>query len=233
MCYQCNAFIFDLDGTLVDSAAIVERVMRHWCRENEIDYALVKDSSRSSRTEDTVRCVAPHLSCTLEAEKIEAIERDELASIGEIAGASDFLDLVPSHLWGLATSSDSATAKAKLVAAGLPVPSTLIGGDQVENGKPHPEAYTRAAASLGFSPRDCLAFEDSDTGIGSALAAGCSVFVIGADLPQAEPRIIGAARDFRHLKLHVEAQSSLKLEYPDNAEQVVDDQSPTHRGIDA
>jgi HAD superfamily hydrolase (TIGR01509 family) len=49
----------------------------------------------------------------------------------------------------------------------------VVAGDDVTNGKPHPEPYLRAAELLGVAPEDCLAFEDSPTGLASAEAAGC------------------------------------------------------------
>ena len=49
-----------------------------------------------------------------------------------------------------------------------------ITGDEVSRGKPHPEPYAAAARSLGVDPADCVAIEDSRTGVASALAAGCA-----------------------------------------------------------
>jgi beta-phosphoglucomutase-like phosphatase (HAD superfamily) len=48
----------------------------------------------------------------------------------------------------------------------------VIAGDDVVHGKPHAEPYLKAAAALGFAPSECIAFEDSITGILSAEAAG-------------------------------------------------------------
>ena len=50
-----------------------------------------------------------------------------------------------------------------------------VTGDEVTRGKPHPEPYLLAAERLGVDPRDCVAIEDSPTGVRSALAAGCRV----------------------------------------------------------
>lgn len=47
-------------------------------------------------------------------------------------------------------------------------------GDEVDNGKPHPEPYVQASAALGVDPTECVAIEDSRTGVASALAAGCA-----------------------------------------------------------
>jgi HAD superfamily hydrolase (TIGR01509 family) len=66
------------------------------------------------------------------------------------------------------------------IVAALP-PETfrvIVTGDQVERGKPHPEAYLTAAAALGLDPADCVAIEDSNTGATSAEAAGCRVLVV-------------------------------------------------------
>lgn len=54
----------------------------------------------------------------------------------------------------------------------------VVTGDQVSQGKPHPEPYLTAAAALGVRPEDCVAIEDSDTGTTSAVAAGCTVIVV-------------------------------------------------------
>ena len=66
------------------------------------------------------------------------------------------------------------------VLAGLP-PETfrvIVTGDEVEQGKPHPEPYLTAAAALGLAPGECVAVEDSNTGATSAETAGCPVLVV-------------------------------------------------------
>ena len=56
--------------------------------------------------------------------------------------------------------------------------ASVVTGDRVRFGKPHPEPYLTAAAELGLSPADGLAIEDSDTGATSAVAAGCTVLCV-------------------------------------------------------
>lgn len=62
----------------------------------------------------------------------------------------------------------------------------VVTGDQVENGKPHPEPYLTAAAALGVEPENCIAIEDSPTGATSAAAAGCQVVVVPNHVPVPE-----------------------------------------------
>ena len=61
--------------------------------------------------------------------------------------------------------------------------ATVVTGDRVEFGKPHPEPYLTAAAELGLDPADCLAVEDSNTGAKSAVAAGCTVLCVPNHVP--------------------------------------------------
>jgi len=69
----------------------------------------------------------------------------------------------------------------------------------VARGKPHPEPYLLAAERLGVDPRDCVAIEDSPTGVRSALAAGCRVLgvphvvAIPSDLDQGSGQLVIAA----------------------------------------
>ena len=64
--------------------------------------------------------------------------------------------------------------------------STVVTGDRVELGKPHPEPYLLAAAELGVDPAACVAIEDSNTGAKSAEAAGCTVLVVPNHVPVLE-----------------------------------------------
>jgi beta-phosphoglucomutase-like phosphatase (HAD superfamily) len=58
-----------------------------------------------------------------------------------------------------------------------------ITGDEVRNGKPDPEPYLAGAAALGVDPADCVAIEDSPTGVASALAAGCATLGVPHVVP--------------------------------------------------
>ena len=211
MSQKFEAFLFDLDGTLVDSNGIVERVMEAWCQQNGVSYSEIKDSNHGSRSVDTVAAVAPNLDAVQAAADIEAGERAELVDLREIEGARSFLSQVPQGRWGIATSSYLLTAKAKLRAASIPIPRVLVAADGVLEGKPHPEAYLKASMELGYRPEDCLVFEDSETGVRSALNAGCRVFVVGSSLVMNESRIVGRGASFSELQLLVDEDGRLEI----------------------
>jgi HAD superfamily hydrolase (TIGR01509 family) len=61
--------------------------------------------------------------------------------------------------------------------------AAVVTGDTVDQGKPHPEPYLKAAAELGVLAKDCLAIEDSDIGARSAEAAGCTVLCVPNHVP--------------------------------------------------
>jgi HAD superfamily hydrolase (TIGR01509 family) len=89
---------------------------------------------------------------------------------------------------------------AEVVVGGLPKGSfgAVVTGDEVREGKPHPEPYLRAAALLGVDPRRCVAVEDSPTGVASAEAAGCVTIAVEGvlDVPPAPGRIrVASLRD--------------------------------------
>ena len=211
MSQKFEAFLFDLDGTLVDSNGIVDRVMEAWCQQNGVSYSEIKDSNHGSRSVDTVAAVAPHLDAVQAAADIEAGERAELVDLREIEGARSFLSQVPQGRWGIATSSYLLTAEAKLRAASIPIPRVLVAADGVLEGKPHPEAYLKASMELGYRPEDCLVFEDSETGVRSALNAGCRVFVVGSSLVMNESRIVGRGASFSELQLLVDEDGRLEI----------------------
>jgi HAD superfamily hydrolase (TIGR01509 family) len=70
----------------------------------------------------------------------------------------------------------------------------VVTGDRIVQGKPHPEPYLTAAAALGVHPADCVAIEDSTTGVMSAESAGCRVLVV----PNHVTVAAGPQRVFRH-----------------------------------
>ncbi|KQY64468.1 hydrolase [Nocardioides sp. Root140] len=84
----------------------------------------------------------------------------------------------------------------------------VVTGDTVSRGKPHPEPYLKGAALLGVEPGEVLAVEDSNTGVRSAVAAGCTVLVVPNHVPvlEGERRIFRnslagmRAEDLRHLR---------------------------------
>jgi len=60
---------------------------------------------------------------------------------------------------------------------------TIVSGDQVSEPKPHPEPYLTAAARLGVDPTDCIAIEDSEPGVASAVASGATTIAVPLHIP--------------------------------------------------
>lgn len=85
---------------------------------------------------------------------------------------------------GIASSGSGESIRRILARLGLAgLFEVIIAGEDVENGKPHPEPYLLAAARLGVRPDECVVFEDSAVGVRSAKAAGC--VVVGVRNPNA------------------------------------------------
>lgn len=174
------AFLFDMDGTLLNSIAVANRVWADWARRRGLDVAEVLAVMHGVQVIDTVtRFVPAGLDPRSEAEAITLAELNDVSGIREIPGAARFLGLLPARSWAVVTSAPRELAYRRIAAAGLPGPALLIGAEDVAVGKPAPDCFLAAAAALGVEPRDCLVWEDSPAGIAAAEAAGMSVMVVG------------------------------------------------------
>lgn len=105
------------------------------------------------------------------------------------SGLQELLDFLDStHLSrAVATSTHNQRAWEKLRITGIASRfETLVGGDEVENGKPAPDIFLAAARRLGVSPERCLVLEDSEAGVQGAAAAGMTPIMV-PDLVQPGP----------------------------------------------
>ena len=176
-----TAALFDMDGTLVDSTAVVEATWRDFCREHGVDAHVLVPWSHGRRTSDTVRHFLPDVSESRLAAIVADFEQREqstMAGIVEIPGVQDLLAGIEIP-WAVVTSAPRELAVRRMVAAGLPLPEVLVPADEIERGKPHPDGYLRAAELLGVKPTDCVVFEDAEPGVRSALDSGAHVVVVG------------------------------------------------------
>ncbi len=87
-----------------------------------------------------------------------------------------------------ATPRERAVKRLEEIGA-LPYFDVIVGGDMVQNGKPEPDIYLKAASELGLPPESCAAFEDSPNGIKAAYSAGCRAVMI-PDLTSPDEEIL-------------------------------------------
>jgi sugar-phosphatase len=175
------AFLFDMDGTLINSIASANRVWRHWAHSHGIEPERVLQIMHGVRAVETVRRLnIPGLDPEHEAEVLTQAEIADVGGIEAIAGAPVFLRPLPANRWAVVTSAPRALAVLRLAAAGIPEPEVLVTADDVERGKPAPDCFLLAARLLGVAARDCLVWEDTLAGVSAAEAAGATVMVISA-----------------------------------------------------
>lgn len=179
----CKGFLFDLDGTLVDSLPVVERSWCLWADRHGLNHDEVLNFIHGKQAITSLRHFLPGKS---EAEiqheftLLESIEAGDTEGIAAMPGAIALLNhLIAQGIpWGIVTSGSIPVAHARHKAAGLPVPPVFVTAEQVQRGKPEPDAYLLGAESLGLAPQACVVVEDAEAGLISGLAAGCHVIAV-------------------------------------------------------
>jgi HAD superfamily hydrolase (TIGR01509 family) len=196
-----QAVLWDMDGTLVDSEPIWARV--------QID--LLASLGATWTIEDCVALVGSDLGDAVKVwmSRIPAgaIEPDELAGrmYGEVVrslkeevvfrpGAVELLQALKRDGIPCALVSASYRVMIDAVMSHLPPDlfDVIVAGDEVTNGKPHPEPYLTAARELDVDPVDCVVIEDSPGGTASGTAAGAFVVAVPqwVEIPAAPRRLV-------------------------------------------
>ncbi len=174
-----RAFLFDMDGTLLNSIAAAERVWGIWAERHGLDVAAFLTTIHGARAIDTItRQALPGVDPQVEAQWITEAEINDVEGVVAIPGAVEFLNSVPGDQWALVTSAPKALALRRLQAAGIAPPAVLVTAEDVAIGKPNPACYELGAQRLGVPVQDCLVFEDATVGIRAGEAAGADVLVV-------------------------------------------------------
>ncbi|OWV91564.1 glycerol-3-phosphatase [Rhizobium sp. R635] len=175
------AFLFDMDGTILNSIRAAERVWSDWARRHGLDVVDFLPKMHGSRGIDTItRLNLPGVDPEHEARLVTEAEIADVGDVVAIPGAATFLSSLPPDRWAIVTSSPLRLARRRLEAAGLPQPKFMVTAEDVKAGKPDPQCYILGAERLGVSTRDCLVFEDVAAGIAAGEAAGADVMVVTA-----------------------------------------------------
>ncbi|OUE18933.1 Sugar phosphatase YfbT [Clavibacter michiganensis] len=198
-----RALLLDMDGTLVDSTALVEEIWTMLARRFGHDPADLMRRIHGVRAADSIARFAPAGSDVpaLLAE-LDRLELDGSPATVEIPGARDLVAALPAGSHALVTSAGPALARARLAGAGIRVPDVVVSADDVTAGKPDPSGYLLAAERLGVDPADAIVYEDAEAGIRAGLAAGMRVVVVGdhaSDATAGLPRV----RDHRGTTVEV------------------------------
>lgn len=182
------ALVFDMDGTLIDNMPIHIQVWTQYLTELGAQAApgAFHDQTAGKTNPEILRMF---LGDDLPEERLAAYSREKeqryrrlyRSALAPLPGLLPFLERARAAglALALATSAGRENIDFTLQLLGISgVFSVIVGAEQVQRGKPDPQAFLLAAAGLGLAPERCLAFEDSLKGIAAAHAAGMPVIAL-------------------------------------------------------
>ncbi|MET9529320.1 MULTISPECIES: HAD-IA family hydrolase [unclassified Streptomyces] len=178
----CKAVLLDMDGTLVNSDAVVERIWHRWAVAHGLDPHEALKVVHGRQGYATMAILLPDRPVEenyADNRAMLALETADTEGVVPIPGAPAFMASLAGLPHALVTSADAALARARMTAAGLPMPEVRVTAESVGASKPDPEGFLKGAAELGFAPEDCIVFEDSEAGIAAGRAAGMRVVGVG------------------------------------------------------
>jgi HAD superfamily hydrolase (TIGR01509 family) len=181
-----EAIVFDMDGVLIDSEPVWERVRRNFVATRGGRWAQdAQDRMMGMSTAEWSAYISEdfgvHLPPSQVAERvIAAMTAEYQAHLPLLPGAVDAVRALSAR-WPLAVASSAPKSliEAVLDASALrPAFSAAVSSEEVTRGKPAPDVYLEATRRLGVPPAACAAIEDSSNGLRSAAAAGLAVIAV-------------------------------------------------------
>ncbi|WP_133909792.1 HAD family hydrolase [Streptomyces sp. NBC_00582] len=201
---SARALLLDMDGTLVNSDAVVERIWRRWAERHGLDGDEVMKVVHGRQGYASMAVLLPGRPMEqnlADNARMLAEETADLDGVVPVPGAPEFLAslLAQGVPHALVTSADVPLSTARMGAAGLPLPEVRITAESVGASKPDPEGFLKGAAELGIAPQECVVFEDSGAGIEAGRAAGMRVVGVGARAGAHGPDAV--VRDLRGVRV--------------------------------
>ncbi|MEU2338317.1 HAD-IA family hydrolase [Streptomyces sp. NPDC006654] len=207
-----RALLLDMDGTLVNSDAVVERIWRSWSERHGLDGDEVMKVVHGRQGHASMALLLPDRPVRenlADNERMLAEETADTDGVVEIPGAAAFLASLAGLPHALVTSADVPLATARMAAAGLPLPGVRVTAESVGASKPDPEGFLKGAAELGVAPADCVVFEDSAAGIAAGRAAGMRVVGVGPRAGAHGPDAV--VRDLTEVRVEALDDGSLRV----------------------
>lgn len=209
---EARALLLDMDGTLVNSDAVVERCWRRWAVAQGLDPEAALKVVHGRQGYATMAALLPDRPMEQNHAENRIMLAEETADtdgVVPIGGAAAFMASIAALPHALVTSADEALAQARMTAAALPMPATRVTAEMVGASKPDPEGFLKGAAELGFDPADCIVFEDSEAGITAGRAAGMRVVGVGPRAAALSPD--AHVEDLTRLRVQAGADGSVRL----------------------
>jgi beta-phosphoglucomutase len=221
-----RAFIFDMDGTLVDNMRFHTEAWQKMLAENDVvmdaHEFLVKTAGKTNR--EILPGVFGDISderLTELSERKESLYRESfLPYLSAVKGAIDFLEAARKLNIKMAVATAAPVANVEFVLDGLNLRqyfAAVVTAADVSNGKPDPEIFLKSAEKLGIEPQNCLVFEDALNGFAAAHAAGMKSVAITTvnsreDL-QNLPSVVRVINDFTEIEPSELIEKHLPLKF--------------------
>ena len=187
------AVLLDLDGTLIDTERFYQRIWQATAADFQIDLNdTLYQQFIGIRLADCFQLITElggnRFALAAFKEQLAARETEGWkAGIDCKPGSQELLLFLQERQIPMALVTSAHQAKIDRVMAHYPWSDyfqTIVSGEMINHPKPAPESYLLAAQRLGATPSNCLALEDSNTGMHSALAAGChSIMIPDLNIP--------------------------------------------------
>ncbi|MDT0390424.1 HAD-IA family hydrolase [Streptomyces dubilierae] len=207
-----RALLLDMDGTLVNSDAAVERVWRRWAERHGLDGDEVMKVVHGRQGYASMALLLPGRPMEqnhADNARMLAEETADTDGVVPVPGAPEFLASLRGLPHALVTSADVPLSTARMAAAGLGLPEVRVTAESVGASKPDPEGFLKGAAELGVDPADCVVFEDSGAGIAAGRAAGMTVVGVGPRAAFHEPDVV--VEDLRQVRVRAAADGTIRL----------------------
>lgn len=210
---QYKAFLFDLNGTMIDD---MDYHIKAWYRIlNELGAAISLERTRDEcygKNYEMLERIFPgrfsdEEKYNISLEKEKQYQQEFRPSLKLIDGLKEFLKRSYQKGIKMAIGSAAIMFNIDFVLDGLRIRyffDALVSADDVQHSKPDPETYLKCAELLNIAPTDCLVFEDAPKGVESALRAGMDSVVLTTMHQREEfthPNIIAFAKNYTGLIL--------------------------------